>query len=231
MVTALLLIVVTAQDVRAQVHCALSLVLAIDVSSSVDRRDYRLQMDGLANAFREETIRKAIAQVGGIQVMAFEWSGRRQHVQIAPWRFLAGDEAIFAFADALQRHPRRYSAFPTALGYALGHAVRQFETAPLNCARRVIDVSGDGVNNEGFGPDDAYANFPFDDVQVNGLVIAGANPDPVAFYRNEVIRGPGAFMEVANGFTDFEAAMKRKLLREIVGGALSKVSKDVLIAN
>ena len=131
------------------------------------------------------------------------------------------DRDILAFADRLANHPRRYSAFPTALGYALGHAATLFDAAPLPCARKVVDVSGDGVNNEGFGPGLAYANFAFDDVQVNGLVIAGANPDPVAFYRNEVLYGPGAFMEVANGFIDFERAMKRKLLREIVGGALS----------
>lgn len=188
-------------------------------------------MEGLAAAFGDETIRRAIAQVGGIQVMAFEWSGRRQQVEIAPWRFVAGDAAIFGFAEVLKRHERGYTAFPTALGYALGHASRQFDTAPLNCARRVVDVSGDGVNNEGFGPAQAYANFPFEGIQVNGLVIAGADPDPVAFYRNEVIRGPGAFMEVANGFVDFEAAMRRKLLREIVGGALSQAPGDVLVAN
>jgi hypothetical protein len=218
---ALALMVWTGSKANAQSQCALSLVLAIDVSSSVDERDYRLQMDGLANALRDETVRRAIAQVGGIQVTAFEWSGRRQQVEIVPWTFVAGDETVFALADRLQGHPRRYQEFPTALGYALGHAAGRFGAAPLRCTRHVIDVSGDGVNNEGFGPGPAYANFPFDDVQVNGLVIAGADPDPVAYYRNEVLFGPGAFMEVANGFADFEAAMKRKLLREIVGGALS----------
>lgn len=209
------------EPARAQAQCALSLVLAVDVSSSVDERDYRLQMDGLAATFRDPEIRAAIARVGGIQVTAFEWSGRRQQVEIAPWTYLAGDAAAFALADRLQAHPRRYSAFPTALGYALGHAVLLFRSTPLECARRVIDVSGDGVNNEGFSPGLAYANFPFAGVQVNGLVIAGASPDPVAFYREEVLYGPGAFLEVADGFADFEAAMKRKLLREIMGGAFS----------
>ena len=213
-----------AGSARAQPQCALSLVMAIDVSSSVDERDYRLQMDGLANAFRDREIREAIAQVGGIQVTAFEWSGRRQQVEIAPWTYLSGDAAILDFADRLQFHPRRYTAFPTALGYALGHAATLFASAPLDCARQVIDVSGDGVNNEGFAPALAYENFPFAGVQVNGLAIAGADPDPVAFYRKEVIHGPGAFVEVASGFDSFEAAMKRKLLREIMGGAFSGLS-------
>jgi len=160
---------------------------------------------------------------GGIQVTAYEWSGRRQQVEIAPWTFLAGDASVLALADRLQAHPRGHTAFPTALGYALGHAASLFRSAPLDCTRKVIDVSGDGVNNEGFSPELAYANFPFEGVQVNGLVIAGARPDPVAFYQEHVLYGPGAFLEIADGFADFEAAMKRKLLREIIGGALSSV--------
>ena len=211
----------TAVEARAQPACSLALVLAIDVSSSVDERDYRLQMGGLASALNDPTIQQAIIGVGGILVTAFEWSGRRQQVDIAPWTFLAHPADITAFASRILNHQRAYSAFPTALGYALGHASGRLRQAPLECARQVIDVSGDGANNEGFGPELAYLNFPFDGVQVNALVIAGATPDPVSFYRNEVIYGPGAFMEVANGFRDFEAAMKRKLLREIVGGALS----------
>ncbi|MEQ8402321.1 MAG: DUF1194 domain-containing protein [Roseitalea porphyridii] len=209
--------------VRAQPQCALSLILAIDVSSSVDDRDYRLQMDGLAEAFRDPQIREAITRVGGIQVTAYEWSGRRQQVEIAPWTFLAGDASVLALADRLQAHPRGHTAFPTALGYALGHAASLFRSAPLDCTRKVIDVSGDGVNNEGFSPELAYANFPFEGVQVNGLVIAGARPDPVVFYQEHVLYGPGAFLEIADGFADFEAAMKRKLLREIIGGALSGI--------
>lgn len=213
---------------RAQPNCSLALVLAIDVSSSVDERDYRLQMQGLASAFGDPTIQQAIVGVGGILVTAFEWSGRRQQVEIAPWTFLANQTDIAGFANRITRHPRRYNAFPTALGYALGHAAGRLQQAPLRCARQVIDVSGDGVNNDGFGPDLAFVNFPFDNVQVNALVIAGATPDPVSFFRREVIRGPGAFIEVANGFRDFEAAMKRKLLREIIGGAFSMQTQPVL---
>ena len=79
----------------------------------------------------------------------------------------------------------------------------------------MIDVSGDGVNNQGFGPDLAYKHFPFDNITVNGLVIEGHDQQVTQYYRREVLRGPGAFLEIAQGFEDFERAMSRKLYREI----------------
>ncbi|MDZ7823922.1 MAG: DUF1194 domain-containing protein [Ahrensia sp.] len=205
----------------AQDRCALSLVLAIDVSSSVNANEYALQMQGLANALRDDDVREAIRFSGGIQLMAFEWSGRFQQIEVLPWIYLATDTAIFGAADRIASHERSYADLPTALGFALGHASVQLQNAPLACSRQAIDVSGDGVSNDGFEPSLAYSNFVFDGVQVNGLVIAGATPDPVKYYRDEVIYGPGAFIEVAANFDDFERAMKRKLLREINGSSLS----------
>lgn len=207
----------------AQNRCALSLVLAIDVSSSVDDEEYALQMNGLANALSDDAVREAIIFGGGIQLSAFEWSGRNQQVTILPWSYLAGDGAIFAAADIMRSHQRAYSDLPTALGFALGHAAIQLRHAPLDCSRQAIDVSGDGALNDGYSPRLAFENFVFDGVQVNGLVILGATPDPLAYYRENVIRGPGAFVEVARDFTDFEQAMKRKLIREINGAALSRI--------
>ena len=205
----------------AQPLCGLSLVLALDVSSSVDAGEFALQTRGLAGALRDPAVRRAIVAAGGIQATALEWSGRDKQVDIAAWALLAGDDDISAFADRIETHQRAHDEFPTALGYALGHAATRLRKAPLNCARAVIDVSGDGVNNEGFEPQLAYRNFDFANVTVNGLVIRGASPDPVAYYRAEVIHGPGAFVEVARDFRDYEAAMKRKLLREINGANLA----------
>lgn len=206
---------------RAQTYCGLSLVLALDVSSSVDAREFELQMGGLAGALREPEIVQAIVESGGILVTAFEWSGRFQQVEVEPWRFLADEAGVLSFAQRIETHTRGFNEYPTALGYALGHAATRLRGAPLDCARKVVDVSGDGANNEGFGPEAAYANFDFDGVTVNGLVIEGELPDPVRYYRERVIRGPGAFVEVARDFSDYEEAMRRKLLREINGAALS----------
>lgn len=196
-------------------------MLALDVSSSVDAREYRQQTGGLAAALRDPQIVQAIVGSGGIQAMAFEWSGRFQQVAITPWRFLSSEAAVLSFAAEIAAHQRGHDDYPTALGYALGFAATQLARAPRACARKVVDVSGDGITNEGFQPDDAYRNFDFDDVTVNGLVIEGEMPDPVSYYERMVIRGPGAFVEVARGFSDYENAMRRKLLREINGAALS----------
>ena len=80
-------------------------------------------------------------------------------------------------------------------------------------------MAGDGQNNEGFGPALAYAEFPFDGVTVNGLVVNGADYEAetglIAFYQSQVLHGPGAFLEVAQGFEDYERAMRRKLEREL----------------
>lgn len=207
--------------VSAQPFCGLSLVLALDVSSSVDADEFALQTGGLARALRDPAVRRSIIAAGGIQALALEWSGRYKQVDIVPWSLLAGDADISAFADRIESHQRAYHEFPTALGYALGHAATRLHKAPLDCARAVIDVSGDGINNEGFDPLHAYRYFDFTDITVNGLVIEGADPDPVAYYRTNVIHGPGAFLEVAAGFRDYEAAMRRKLLREINGANLA----------
>ncbi|MEM1376483.1 MAG: DUF1194 domain-containing protein [Pseudomonadota bacterium] len=201
--------------------CSLSLILAIDVSSSVDSEEYRLQVDGTASALEDPEVIAAIEEVGGIQIMAFEWSGAYRHFDMVSWTSVDDAADIFAVSSGLRAHARVRNDLPTSMGSALGYAATRFTKAPMQCARNVIDVSGDGVNNEGFGPIEAYENFPFAGIQVNGLVITGADPDPEPFYRNEVRFGVGSFIEVALGFENFQDAMKRKLLREIRGAALS----------
>lgn len=205
------------------IRCGLSLVLAIDVSSSVDESEYRLQMGGLSAALVDQQVLAAIRDVGGIQLTAFEWSGRFDQTDIVPWTFLVAAGDVIDVAELIRDHPRGRDDMPTALGYALGYAASKMKTAPLDCQRKVVDVSGDGVNNEGFEPLNAYDAFDFSDIQVNGLAVAGARPDPVSYYRQAVRHGSGAFVMVAEGFEDYQAAMKRKLIREIRGAALSSL--------
>ncbi|WP_209015181.1 DUF1194 domain-containing protein [Roseibium limicola] len=196
--------------------CSLALVVAMDGSSSVDDREHRQQLQGLAHALRDAEVVDAIQAVGGIWFSSFEWSGRhKQQVQVG-WRFLNSAGDADAAADQLSNARRGFTEFPTALGYALGYASVHLRKVPQECLRLVIDVAGDGINNEGFGPRMAYDAFDFTGITVNALAIAGADPDPIAYYQQEVVRGAGAFVEVANGFDDYTRAMKRKLLREIL---------------
>ncbi|WP_323766788.1 DUF1194 domain-containing protein [Marinovum sp.] len=203
-------------------NCRLALVLALDVSASVDAAEHQLQRQGLAAALTDTAVAGAILDGSGPVALAiFEWSGRQQQQVLQDWVLLEGADDLAAVADRVRALPRSYSEFPTAMGYALGYAAGMLQRAPA-CLRQVVDVSGDGITNEGFRPQLAYRHFPFANVTVNGLVVTGDDARVVPYYRQEVLRGPGPFLEEAAGFEGFEAAMTRKLFREtrelILGG-------------
>ena len=212
---ALWILALAAAPARAQ-GCRLALVLALDVSSSVDEVEYDLQRVGLAAALNAPEVRHALLNGGtkAVALSAYEWSGRDKQKVLLDWTLLQEEADIDRAVDALAGSQRSESEFPTAMGYSLGYAARMLSRAP-DCDRHVIDVSGDGVNNEGFGPRIAYRHFPLAGVTVNGLVILGHDDEVLGFYRNEVIRGRNAFVEIADGFKDFRNAMTRKLYREI----------------
>ena len=199
----------------ANAECRLALLLALDVSSAVDAQEDRLQRDGLASALMSSDVRAALLAVPeqSVALAVFEWSGRYQQKLLLDWRLLTSENDILAAAAAIRNTRRSHADFPTALGYAMGRAASFFQDAPV-CDRKTIDVSGDGRNNEGFSPRLAYRNFPFDDVTVNGLAIGGADETIAQYYRQESIKGSGAFVEEARDFNDFRDAMQRKLIRE-----------------
>ncbi|WP_283646317.1 DUF1194 domain-containing protein [Marinovum algicola] len=198
----------------AAANCRLALVLAVDVSASVNASEHQLQRQGLAAALTDDAVAEAILEGSGPVALAiFEWSGRQQQQVLQDWLLLDSAEDLTAVADRVRRLPRSYSEFPTAMGYALGFAAGLLQRAPV-CLRQVVDVSGDGITNEGFRPQLAYRHFPFDGVTVNGLVVTGDDTRVVPYYRQEVLRGRRAFLEEAQGFEGFEAAMTRKLYRE-----------------
>lgn len=213
----------------AGAQCRLALVLALDISSSVDPREDSLQREGVAAALMAPEVQAELLSTpeAPVALAVYEWSGRHQQDIVLDWRLLDSPAAIAAAASEIAQSTRSYAEFPTALGYGLGYAITVFDRAP-DCLFRTLDVSGDGVNNDGFGPDLAYRNFAFGGITVNGLAIGGATENDrevFHFYRDEVIRGPGAFVETARNFDDFERAMRRKLEREVaarVYGALRR---------
>lgn len=209
----------------AEAGCRLALALGLDISSSVDADEDRLQREGLANALASLQVQAAILSVPGetVALAVFEWSGRYQQDMVLNWRMLASSRDVQSAAAEIRASRRSYAEFPTAIGYALGYAAGVFAQAPP-CLFQTLDMSGDGVNNEGFAPRLAYANFPLDAVTVNGLTIGGRADDLAGYYRRELIKGPGAFVEEARDFTDFERAMRRKLVRELQARAIGMSS-------
>lgn len=207
--------------------CRLALVLAVDVSSSVDAREYDLQRIGLAAALDADEVRHAILHgaPGTVALAVYEWSGFYQHKLQLDWTILDSEAAITGAVAALAGMERSHDDFPTSLGPALGFGASLLERAPP-CTRKVIDVSGDGVNNYRYGPREAYKHFPLQDVTVNGLVILGEDADVLAYYGSEVLHGPGAFLVVANGFDEFREAMTKKLYREINDIVLGRVAPE-----
>lgn len=208
----------TAGSAGAQaLDCPVALVLAIDVSSSVDAAEHDLQMTGLAAAFRTpEVVETILAGEGaGIMATAFLWSGFRHQEVIAPWTWLGDAAAIEDFAQVIETAERRVDHWPTSLGRAAEYAAGLQAQNPVPCRRRVIDVSGDGANNDGLGPEWRRDRGMFEGLTINGLAIRGAEPDPEAYYRENLITGPGAFVEAVDGYDDYAPAILRKLLREL----------------
>ncbi len=211
--------------------CRLALVLAMDVSSSVDADEDKLQRGGLAASLIAPDVQAAFfASPDPVALLVFEWSGRYNQQDLTDWVMIRTPADLLGVAETIASSKRSHNDFPTAMGHALGHAATRLRDAPA-CLFQTIDVAGDGENNDGFGPAEAYDAFPFANVTVNGLVINAAEfeaeTELIPFYRDQVMRGPGAFIEIANGFEDYERAMTRKLIRELSAQILGHAATGV----
>ena len=199
--------------------CRLALLLALDASSSVDATEDQLQRGGLAAALvAPEVVAAFLASEDPVALAAFEWSGRYNQEVLFDWILIKSPADLQRAAQAVATSRRSHNEFPTAIGYALGYAAGMLQRGPA-CLARTIDVAGDGQNNEGFAPRVAYREFPLQDVTVNGLVVNAAEftseSQLIRYFQLQVLRGPTAFLEVAQGFEDYERAMRRKLEREV----------------
>jgi hypothetical protein len=211
---ALLLICLAAP---AAAECRLALALAVDISRSIDTQDYLIQTEGLAAALADAEIRKAIfGPEGEVALAIYFWSGDSYQTLVQPWVILDGPEALDRAIWLVRLTPRPKAPLGTALGDALRYGVELMAKAP-DCGRKVIDVAGDGRNNEGVSVARIYEREDFTDITVNGLAVGEHEHDLVRYFQEELIRGPGAFVEVAPHQTDYPDAIRRKLLRELQG--------------
>ena len=210
----------------AQQQVDLELVLAVDASSSVASWEFDLQMKGIAAAFRDPDVQGAIRAAGdsGIAVSMVQWSDRDRQVQVVDWALLRGVEDAEAFAEKIDMAERVVPNGSTAIGNALEFSGRLIDGNGYSGTRRVIDVSGDGRNNQGthvFQVRDALVD---QGVTVNGLAILNEDLGVDHFYLNHVIGGTGAFLITATDFSDFARAIRQKLIREISGPAIAQMA-------
>jgi hypothetical protein len=206
----------------------LLLVLAADVSRSVDSQKFQLQREGYAAALADPRVIDAIqsGRRGRIGVLFLEWSGFGNQKVVIDWTVVDGPRAAQAFGDRLLESPRSF-ADRTSISGGIDAAVAQLARAPFEGQRRTIDVSGDGTNNAGrdvgLARDEALALG----ISINGLVILSETPLPwnpehtnppgglTKYYRDNVIGGPGSFVLEAKDFNSFGEAIVKKMIAEI----------------
>ena len=203
----------------------LELVIAVDVSLSMDIEEQRLQRDGYVAAFRDPEIHKAIASGpnGRIVVTYLEWAGPANQQVVLPWTVIDGARAANTLADRLEHAPISRARM-TSISAALQSSGRLFETSASRGIRRVIDVSGDGPNNAGVPVVPIRDELIAKGIVINGLPIMLKLPagffdlaDLDLYYTDCVIGGTGAFMIPIKEKSEFLTATRRKLLLEISG--------------
>jgi hypothetical protein len=206
----------------------LLLVLAADVSRSIDTEKFQLQREGYATAVSDPRVLEAIksGRTGRIGLSYVEWSGLTSQRLVVDWTTISNADSAKSFADRLLEAPRSF-ADRTSISAAIEFAMAQLGRAPFRSQRRTIDVSGDGTNNSGRDVAQVRDEALAQDVTINGLVILSEtplawNPDhtnPAGglenYYRQNVIGGPGAFVLAAQGFNSFGEAIVKKMISEV----------------
>jgi hypothetical protein len=203
----------------------LQLVLAVDVSRSMDYNEQRIQRDGYVDAFRSAEVARAIASgpYGRIAVTYVEWSGAFYQQVLVPWQILGSAEDAKRFADTLARAPIGVDN-RTSISSGLSFSAGTFAASGLDSDRRTIDVSGDGPNNEGPSLVPVREYVLKQGININGLPLL-LDPSPTLgqygrvslsdYYEDCVIGGPGSFVIPVLKLTDIAPAIRRKLILEI----------------
>ena len=209
----------------------LAVVLAVDVSRSIDDQEFQLQRQGYAAALTNPRVLQAIhsGPLRAIAVTYVEWSSDLEQKSVVDWTVLKDGETAVTFAQAILAAPRAYSG-RTSISAAIDFGVREFARSGVEASRRIIDVSGDGTNNSGRPVTEARDAAVAAGITVNGLAIINERPEGVyaqyhvrppeglpEYSRRNVIGGPGSFVVQVEGFASFADAITQKLVSEIAG--------------
>ncbi len=203
------------KDAQAEIPVSIELVLAVDISRSVDDVEYDLQMTGIAKAFRHPEIINLIGQQNGVAVTLFLWDEAADQRHMIPWHLLSDPATVLSFAakvEALERNPVRKF---TGIGRAIEFGVRLITENEFAGRRLKIDISGDGRDNIGSLSSASRQQARSLGIAINGLPVLIDTYNLARYYRDKVISGPDAFLEIANDYDDFARAFLRKLRREI----------------
>jgi hypothetical protein len=213
-----------ATSAKADTPVDLQLVLAVDVSRSIDEVEAELQRRGYIEALTSDRVIDAIlsGEHRRIALCYTEWAGTHYQVIVIDWTMIDSAGAARRFAEKLSEAPRDSQSW-TAVGAALAHAGQRLENSRFTSKRRVIDVSGDGRTNDGPPAEIVRDKLVSQGVVINGLPVMmnrtnfGRPPDLLLdkYYEENVIGGPGSFMIVADNFDHFSRAVRTKLVREI----------------
>jgi hypothetical protein len=210
---------------QAEQKLDLALVLAVDVSSSMTREEQELQRLGFIEAFQSPAAHKAIAKgsFGRIAVVYVEWSSADDQVVLVPWTGIDGPDAARSFAAMLAHKPMR-RADMTSIAGVISFSIKLFADLKDEPARRVIDISGDGPNNDGQKVKHARDHAVAEGITINGLPIMIKGPvsnwdlaDLDGYYKDCVIGGVGSFMIPLHHAEQFATVIRTKILREIAG--------------
>jgi hypothetical protein len=209
----------------AETEVDLALVLAVDVSRSMDPEEQELQRQGFIEAFQSPLVHDAIrnGMLGLITVTYVEWSGVDHQTVIAPWTIIDDPESAVKFAEGLSRTPiGRIQR--TSISGAIDFGVKLLGETGVEPVRRVIDISGDGPNSSGRGVAQARDEASAKGITINGLPIMLKRPTGFGdmenldlYYRDCVIAGQGAFLVPVRERQQFAEAIRTKIIREIAG--------------
>ena len=227
-IVVVLALIGSAPAARTGEQVDLLLVLAADVSRSVDHPKFQLQREGYAAAITDPRVLNAIMSGANqrIAVCFVEWSGAGAQKVVIDWTLIDGADAARKFSDILVEAPRSF-ADRTSISGGIDFSMEQLGRAPFESKRRTIDISGDGTHNSGRGLLAAREDALATGVTINGLVILSERPLPwnpehtnppgglAKYFQDNVIGGPGAFVMVAENFQSFGQALISKLIAEI----------------
>jgi len=194
--------------------CEMALLLAIDVSGSIDAGEYALQVKGLADALDDPEIAGVLVQ-GKVALAVVHGSGVGAQALVQPWARMRGRGDVARFAADARASLRAFAASDTAVGQAISFSAAQFAAVP-ECRRQVIDISGDGPENAGFTVGKARQAAQASGIEINAVAIEDMGPSsPItSFYRRWAITR-GGFVMTARGLGDYPRAIRAKIMREL----------------